>query len=74
MLINSINSLYSVNLRANKNWELHTPNCKLNMGVASGPGYPFQVLAFPTRNPNPRSGLSTTIPNAASAQGQIFYH
>ncbi|WP_413668802.1 hypothetical protein ACEN9X_01945 [Mucilaginibacter sp. Mucisp86] len=36
-----------------------------NMGVACGPGYPLQVLAFPARKSNPRCGLYATIPNAA---------
>jgi hypothetical protein len=31
------------------------------------PGFPFQVLACPTRNSSPRCGLSTAIPNAARA-------
>jgi len=35
------------------------------MGVACGPGYPLQVLAFPARKSNPRCGLYATIPNAA---------
>ncbi|MET3607628.1 hypothetical protein ABIC74_001476 [Mucilaginibacter rubeus] len=32
------------------------------MGVACGPGFPLQVLAFPARNPSTRSGLYTAIP------------
>jgi hypothetical protein len=40
------------------------------MGVACGPGYPLQVLAFPARKPNPRSGLYASIPNAALAMPQ----
>jgi hypothetical protein len=34
------------------------------MGIACGPGFPLQVLAFPARKANPRCGL-TAIPNAA---------
>jgi hypothetical protein len=37
------------------------------MGVACGPGFSLQVLALPAHNPNPRCGLFTAIPNAASA-------
>jgi len=36
-----------------------------NVGVASGPGYPLQVLALPTHKVSARCGLSATIPNAA---------
>jgi len=35
------------------------------MGVACGPGFPLQVLAFPARKPGTRCGLFTAIPNAA---------
>jgi len=35
------------------------------MSVASGPGFPLQVLALPAHKPNARCGLFTAIPNAA---------
>jgi len=38
------------------------------MGVACGPGFPLQVLAFPALTLYTRCGLYTAIPNAASAQ------
>lgn len=34
------------------------------MGVACGPGYPLQVLAFPARNPSRAVGF-TLLSNAA---------
>jgi hypothetical protein len=34
------------------------------MGVACGPGFPLQVLAFAARDPYTRCGLYTAIPNA----------
>jgi len=34
----------------------------------SGPGFPFQVLPRCSASRHPRSGLSTAIPGAASAQ------
>jgi hypothetical protein len=37
------------------------------MGVACGPGFPLQVLALPPLKAIARSGLFTTIPNAALA-------
>ncbi|SDG15270.1 hypothetical protein ACRQ5D_18200 [Mucilaginibacter sp. P25] len=45
------------------------------MGVACGPGFPLQVLTFPTRTPFARSGLYTAITNAAHVQHRqnIFY-
>jgi hypothetical protein len=36
----------------------------INVGVTCGPGFSFQVLAFPARNPHARCGLFTAIPNA----------
>jgi len=42
--------------------------CFINMGVACGPGFPLQVLAFPARNPYTRCGLYTAIPNAPHTQ------
>jgi hypothetical protein len=43
------------------------------MGVACGPGFPLQVLAFPSLNPKARCGLFTAIPNAARAPSLIDY-
>ena len=37
----------------------------INMGVACGPGFPLQVLAWPALKPDTRCGLFTAIPNAA---------
>jgi hypothetical protein len=43
------------------------------MGVACGPGFPLQVLAFAARDPYTRCGLYTAILNAAPAQHPLKY-
>jgi hypothetical protein len=39
-----------------------------NMGVACGPGFPFQVLALPSLKGSAHCGLYTSIPNATFTQ------
>jgi hypothetical protein len=41
--------------------------------LANGPGFPLQVLAFPAHTPYTRSGLYTTIPNAAPAHRRLYF-
>jgi hypothetical protein len=43
------------------------------MGVACGPGFPLQVLAFPARDSDARCGFFTTIPNAAPHALSLIY-